>query len=120
MIARFEQRRDGADGGHARREREPGRAALDVGDVSLERLAGRVLRTCVLVALVFPELFLYVGGRLINRRDDRAGRRVGLLAGVQTTRAESRVFWELHDPLTIHALASAVTRLTQHAKLCLA
>ena len=52
----------------------------------LERRARRVLRARVLVALVPAELFLDVGGRLIDRRDDRAGRRVGLLAGVQADR----------------------------------
>ena len=54
----------------------------------LERRPRRILRAAVLVALVRPERLLHVGGGLINRRDDGAGRWVGLLARVHTDSAE--------------------------------
>ena len=55
------------------REGERRLAALDRGDVGLERGARRVLRPRVLVALVLAELLLHVGRGLEDRRDDRAG-----------------------------------------------
>src|SRR5256885_7782032 len=79
-------------------------AALDGGDVSLESSARRIVRARVLVAFVLAQLVLHVRRRLIDRRNDRAGGRVGFLARVQAQRAESRARRELHNPLTIHAL----------------
>ena len=73
--------------------------AFDRREVGLERQARRVLRARVLEALVLAERVLHVGRGLIDRRDDRAGRGVGLLAGVQADRGESRVRVELHDPI---------------------
>ena len=75
-------RGDGIDGRHARGERVGRLAAFDRGDVLLERQPRRVLRPRVLEPFVAAHLFLHVGGRLVNRRDDRAGRGIGLLAGV--------------------------------------
>jgi len=75
VVARFEERRDGADRGHARGEREGGRAAFNRRDVALERHPRGILRAGVLVALVLAELVLHVGGRLIDGGDDGAGRR---------------------------------------------
>ena len=54
----------------------------------------RVLRARVLEALVAAELFLDVGRGLEDRRDDGAGRRVGLLAGVDADSREARVCGE--------------------------
>ncbi len=48
----------------------------------LERVARRVRDARVVVALVLADRLLHVGRGLVDRRDDRAGRRVGLLAGV--------------------------------------
>ena len=101
VIAGLEHRADRADGGHARGEGERRLAAFDGRDVALEREPRRVLRAGVLEALVLAERVLHVGRRLIDRRDDGAGRRVGLLAGVEADRAETRVSGELHDPATI-------------------
>ena len=56
-----------------------------------EREARRILRARVLVALVLAELVLHVGRRLVDRRDDGAGRGIGFLAGVQADGAEARV-----------------------------
>ena len=97
VIARLEHRRDGIDRRHARRERKRRLAGLHRGDVAFERGARRVLRPGVFVALVPAERVLDVGGRLINRRDDRSGRRVGLLAGVETDGAEPRVGSQFHE-----------------------
>ena len=73
-----------------------GLAVLDGGDIGLERGPRRVLRARVLVALVLAQRLLDVGGRLIDRGDDGAGRRVGFLAGVDADRAESRGVAQLH------------------------
>ena len=64
--------------------------------LSSSACARRVLRARVLVALVAAELFLDVGRRLEDGRDDRAGRRVGLLAGVDADGREARVGGEFH------------------------
>ena len=82
-------RRDGVDGRHAGGERVRRLPAFDRGDVLLERQPRRVLRPRVLEALVAANLFLHVGGRLVDRRDDRAGRRIGFLAGVDADRWRS-------------------------------
>ena len=57
-------------------------ASLDRREVALERRARRILRARVLESLVLAERVLHVGGRLEDRRDDGAGRWVGLLPGV--------------------------------------
>ena len=87
----------GADRRHARGEREAGLAALDRGDVGLERRARRVLRARVLVSLVPAELLLHVGRGLEDRRDDGAGGRIGLLAGVDADGGEVFASGELHS-----------------------
>ena len=96
MIASLEHRRDRADGGHAGCEGEAFGAAFNRRDVAFERLARRILRPRVLVALVLSERLLDVSGRLINRGDDGARRRIGFLAGMQTDGAEASVGIELH------------------------
>ena len=92
-----EQRHHGAGGRHARGKRKRRPAVLDRREIGLERAPGRVLRPRVLVALVLAERLLHVGGRLIDRRDDGAGRGVGHLARVDADGAESRVVAQLHD-----------------------
>ena len=81
-----------------------GLAALDRREVRFERGARRVLRARVLEALVPAELVLHVGRGLIDRRDDRAGRRVGLLAGVNADGREARVVWKFHDGAVVESL----------------
>ena len=73
-----------------------GLAAFDGRDVLFEGEPRRVLRTGVFVALVLADLFLHVGGRLIDRRDDGAGRRVGLLPGVDADGREAGGVWKFH------------------------
>jgi hypothetical protein len=65
------------------------RSAFERGDIPLERLASWVFSASVLVALVFAESFLDVGGRGVNRRHDGAGKKVGSLSGMNCARAES-------------------------------
>ena len=88
MVARRQARRDGADGRHARGERERRPAAFDRREVGFERRPRRVLRARVLEALVLAERVLDVGRRLEDRRDDRAGRRIRFLTGVKADRLE--------------------------------
>ncbi len=64
--------------------------------LQLEREPRRVLRARVFEPLVAAELFLDVGRRLEDRRDDRAGGRVGLLARVNAHGREAGVGGELH------------------------
>ena len=73
---------------------------LAAGDL-IVREAGGIVRSAVFEALVFPELVLHVGRGLVDRRDDRAGRGIRLLAGVEADGAETRAGCELHDPTTI-------------------
>ena len=82
MFARFQERQDRIDGRHTRGESKSRTAAFHRRDVSLDGKARRVLRTRVLEPFVHAERFLYVGGCLIDRRDDGAGRCVGFLTGV--------------------------------------
>ena len=70
---------------------EAARAGFEIGDASLQRSARRVGGTRVVVALVHAGARLHVGRRRVDRRHDRAGRRIGLLAGVDRARRESRV-----------------------------
>src|SRR5262249_28808560 len=79
---------DGVLGSHAAREREPVRGAFELGDAGLERGSGRVGAAGVLVAAVVPYGVLHGRRRQRDRRNDRAGRRVGLLTGVDGARLE--------------------------------
>ena len=62
-----------------RRERDAVVGVLERGERLLERGAGRVRDARVVVALVLADGVLDVGRRLVDRRDDRAGRRIRLL-----------------------------------------
>src|SRR5262249_51641741 len=85
------------DRGDARGERECLLAGLDRRDVALERGARRILGPRVLVALVAAELILDVGRGLEDRRDDRSGGWVGLLAGVNTDGREACAIGQFHS-----------------------
>ena len=86
-------------------KREAGLAPFERGDVGFDRGARRVLRAGVFVALVLAQGFLHVGGGLIDRGDDGAGRRVGLLAGVDADGVEPRAGIEFHRPSVYHPAA---------------
>jgi hypothetical protein len=69
--------------GEARREREPVLRALERGQQGLERRPGGVAAARVLVtAAETADAVLHEGRRLVDRRDDGAGRRIELLSGV--------------------------------------
>ncbi len=80
---------------HERRRRaEPGGVGnavlggLERGERGLERAPGRVRDARVVVALVLADRVLDVRRRLVDRRDDRAGRGIRLLADVDCARLE--------------------------------
>ena len=80
---------------HERRRRaEAGRVGdavlgrLERGERGLERLPRRVGDARVVEALVLADRVLDVRRRLVDRRDDRAGRGIGLLAVVDCARLE--------------------------------
>ena len=81
-VARREQVEHGRDRAHAGREREPVSGALERGEALLERGARGIGRARVVEALVDADLLLHVGRGLVDRHDDRARGRVGLLPDV--------------------------------------
>ena len=85
-VEQLEHRRDRRQ---ARGEREACAAALQVGDAALEGEARRVVRAAVVEALVHARARLHVGRGRVDRRHDRAGRRIGRLAGVDRAGGES-------------------------------
>ena len=58
-----------------------------------QSLAGRVLNPGILEALVPAQLFVDVGGGLVDGHGHRAGGGVGGLAGVNRPRGKTEVFW---------------------------
>ena len=74
---------EGVLGGQPGGEREAALALLQRRDVALEGGAGGVGRAAVLVAAAQPaDAVLLVGRGRVDRRDHRAGHRVGLVAGM--------------------------------------
>ena len=89
-LARRHELGDRGRGRRAAGEGDPVAAALERRDGPLEPLAGRVLGARVLVAAGRPpDALLRVRARLVDRRRDRAGQLVGLLAGVDRERLEA-------------------------------
>src|SRR6478672_10180979 len=84
---------------------------LDRGDVAFDREPRRVLRARVLEALVMADRFLHVGRRLIDRRDDRAGRRIRLLPGVDADGGEARTLGKFHVAYFFPNIASSIATL---------
>ena len=87
-VARLEQVHDRRRRAEARRVREPVVGALERREAGLERRPRRVPRARVVVALVHPDVVLEEGRRLVDGRDHRPGRRVGLLPVVNRPRLE--------------------------------
>ena len=71
-----------------RAERDAVLRVLEAGQRDLQRGAGRVRDARVVVALVHPDRLLHERGGLVDRRDDRAGRRIRLLPRVDRPRLE--------------------------------
>jgi hypothetical protein len=84
-IDEMHQRRRGAEPG---RERDAVVGALERRERRCERRARRVRDARVVVALVLADRVLDEGRRLVDRRDDRARRGIGLLALVYRARLE--------------------------------
>ena len=89
VLAGLDEGRNGRDRRHPGRERAGPGPPFEHGHVLLERGARRVLRAGVLVALVLPESFLHVGGRLVDRHGYGPRQRVGRVAGVDAIGGEA-------------------------------
>ena len=93
----FEQIERGRHGRQTRRECKAARAAFQIGDAFFVGEPGRINRARIIVAFVLAGTFLDVGRCCVNRRHDRARRRIRLLAGVN--RAGRELVLSLHVDL---------------------
>src|SRR5258708_1182202 len=82
VRAGIEQLEDSGDRRHAGGEGEAGVAALQLGEAGLQRVARRIARPPVVLALVGGGARLRVGRGGVDRGHHRAGLRVGRLPGV--------------------------------------
>jgi hypothetical protein len=89
VAARIEQLEHRARSREAGRERITLPTGFKIGDAALVGHARRILRARILVALVHARAFLHVGRGRVDRRHDRAGRWIRMLAGVDRARAEA-------------------------------
>ena len=78
--------------GETGRERPAARTAFEIGDATLVGAARGIDRARIIVALVPAGTLLDVSRRLVDRRHDRPGRRVGRLAGVDDARGDVVLF----------------------------
>src|SRR5689334_881328 len=69
-----------ADSTHPRSETIVALPAFQLRHRDLQRFPVRLMRSRVIVTFVFPQRIIDIGGSLINRRDNRACRRIRLLA----------------------------------------
>ena len=69
-------------GGEARREDRAVRDAFEIGEDLFEPLARRIVGARIVEAQIDAGAFLLVGRGLIDRRDQRAGRRIARLGGM--------------------------------------
>ncbi len=92
-----------------RSERETRRATFEIGDARLERIARRIRRARILVALVLARARLHERRRRVDRRHDRAGQRIRLLPAVNDAGAEA-VFLSSSTSLPISGAASSTGR----------
>ncbi len=95
VFARLEKREHRREhGAHAGAETRAVDTALEIGEFRLERLDGRVARTRVgeTLAQVFVDRRLHVGGRLVDRREDRSRNRIRRYAGMNLPGSEAHFF----------------------------
>ena len=90
MRAVIEEFEHGGLGRKAGGEGEAGRAAFEFGQRRLERRARRIARARIFPARVHPRRRLQEGRGREDRRDDGAGRRLGLLPAMDRARGEAR------------------------------
>src|SRR5712692_3998406 len=95
---------DGVDGGHAGSENVGALPAFEFSDGALERFAIGMIGACVVVAFIFAQLGLHVGGGLIDRRNDGARSGIRLLPDV------NRVGGKTHGGLPLPTAAACVAR----------
>ena len=88
-------------------------AALEHGEVLLERGAGRILRARVLVALVLAERLLDVGRGLVDRDGDGARRGIRLVARVDAVGRESP--WLAPHPIRPRGREDPLVRIALRA-----
>ena len=81
--------------GEPRCEREPARAALQIGDAFFVGESGRINRACVIVAFVFARAFLHISGCCVYWRHDRAGGGIGFLPGVNRPRGKALLLFHV-------------------------
>ena len=95
-----------------------GRAAFERGDALFEHRLGRIHDARVDVAErlqreqiggVF-DVVEDIGGRLVDRRDARAGRRIGLGAGMERQGVETRIFWTCRPPTDTGEIAAILAK----------
>jgi hypothetical protein len=84
LEQRIERRQAGSEG-------EAMSRSFEARHVAFQSLAGRVLGSGVLVALMPAECLLDVGRCLVNRRHHCAGQRIGILAGMNGTGGKTEV-----------------------------
>src|SRR5688572_20624564 len=93
MIADREQHRHAMRRGHARGERERTRAAFKRGERLFETLARRVCSSRIIEFAPLARARLRVSRRYVDRRNERSGRRIRLVANVDRAGAEMH-WWE--------------------------
>ena len=90
MIARAQLVQHAVHRGEAARECEPDSAPFECREIVLERLPRGILAACVVVAVLEnTRRFLHERAGHVDRSHDRAGGRVGLLAGVDAVGTET-------------------------------
>jgi hypothetical protein len=87
-LARVDEVHQGRRRAEAGGEGDPELRVLERCECGLKRRPRRVRDPRVVVALVDADRLLHVGRRLVDRRDDRAGRGIGLLPLVDRSRLE--------------------------------
>src|SRR5213082_279528 len=102
VRAGIQQLEHRGDRGHAGGEGEAGRAPFQARQRRLQRVARRVARARVIVALVHAGTRLHVGGGRVDRRHDRPGERIRALAAVDDARREA-----LRGSLVTHAIVTS-------------
>jgi hypothetical protein len=82
VITGAEQSENGINCSHAGSENVSAFAAFEFGNGALEGLAVGMIGARVIVAFIFANFFVDVGGGLVDGRDDGAGSGIGFLSYV--------------------------------------